>query len=327
MSSLPLFDINNSSPQEILSFYDDNGVVIITGILNRNEIDETIKDIENIIKLNSSDEFSFNDKKTYHLADSYLNNYGVLGKEPLFTKTLLHNRLHKNVQKAYSIVYNCEIEELTACHDRVAWMRPTLDECGNYDSTYDTPYEYPGLHLDVDPNGYFTKGYETTVRDFLNSITYKSKGDYVRENNAKHVTMGKRLQGVINLFDNDYYDGGFHCFLGGHNMLKDWYEQVKDILPEPEPNGKYIFKASSRHDSVFFDTERAPCPAGSIIIFDATLPHGTQPNRSSKNRMIQFLRYEKKATFGENYERRKNNLLKICSEIKYTPTKDELKTL
>merc|ERR1711943_17663 len=34
-----------------------------------------------------------------------------------------------------------------------------------------------------------------------------------------------------------------------------------------------------------------PCPAGTLILFDATLPHGTKPNISTRSRAILFLRY------------------------------------
>ncbi len=34
-----------------------------------------------------------------------------------------------------------------------------------------------------------------------------------------------------------------------------------------------------------------PCAAGTLLLFDATLPHGTRPNCSATSRMILFLRY------------------------------------
>jgi len=69
------------------------------------------------------------------------------------------------------------------------------------------------------------------------------------------------------------------------------YTSPKD---PPQPNGRYIFSNNHRDDSKLIalgQVLRMPCPAGSMICFDATLPHGTLPNFSDRIRVIQFLRY------------------------------------
>jgi hypothetical protein len=77
----------------------------------------------------------------------------------------------------------------------------------------------------------------------------------------------------------------------------------------------------------YADTTRIPCPAGTLLLFDAILPHGTKPNRSKNNRMIQFLRYEKKSNFSKNYAMRSKAVLKKCHEIGYKPNEYELTVL
>ncbi len=180
----------------------------MTNVLSTIEVQNTILDIQNYVrKCTNVNNFSFYDNTTYDKIDGFLNNYGVLDKEPIFIHSLLHNRFHKNVQKAYSIIYNCSPKELTACHDRVSWMRPTIGPNDEDGGIYDTPFEYPGLHLDLSPKGYFMDGYDKVVSEFISKLTYQTSGDFVKENNAKHVSFGRRVQGVLNLFDNDEDDG------------------------------------------------------------------------------------------------------------------------
>ena len=49
--------------------------------------------------------FNIRDPGTYRLpeVEAVLNRYGVVGSEPLWTKTCLRNRCHPNVIKAYQV--------------------------------------------------------------------------------------------------------------------------------------------------------------------------------------------------------------------------------
>ena len=147
--------------------------------------------------------------------------------------------------------------------------------------------------------------------EYLNKLEYKSCDDLLNENNAKNITMGNHYQGIINLIDNNDKDGGFHCILKGHNIIKKWYDEAKNHLKDQIPNGRYIFRSDFSIDMKYFNCETAKIssPAGTLIIFDATLPHGTKPNFSQNSRIIQFLRYVPSNIFNENTLKRRNNLL------------------
>lgn len=313
-------------PELIKKCYDKHGVVIIDNVLSQDEIKETIIEIENIISehhMANKSKFTFDDITAYPNITKF-NNHGVIGKDPLFTKQLLKNRLNSNVQRAYEIVYDIPKEKLLAQHDRVAWMRPTIGPNSEDWKMYRTPKQ--SLHIDIDPKGYFDSKFRGNVDKFLKGLTYTNLQDFIRENNAKNITMGLQLQGVLNLFDNDDLDGGFHCALGGHTMLKEWFDQAFSFLPEANPNGRYIF-TQNNVDSMFANTVRMPCKAGSLIIFDACIPHGTRPNYSSSNRLIQFLRYMPKSVLAkETLLKRKNALVKIFKENDFVPTVEEIIT-
>ena len=104
--------------------------------------------------------------------------------------------------------------------------------------------------------------------------------------------MGLQIQGVLILIDNEDEDGGFHCLPGGHKDIKKWYQSAKHRLPKGEPSGRYIFDTKFKEDAILCSYSKRICStAGSLILFDCLLPHGTQPNYSYRNRIIQFLRY------------------------------------
>merc|ERR1712039_968983 len=211
-----------------------------------------------------------------------MNRFGVVGKTALFNPMLLSMRVHPNVVSAFAAVHGTD--EVFACHDRFAWMRPTFTN-----AAWDTPFSWPGLHFDVSPRNYFEDS-RSAVDQFLSSIDY-SNGQFVAENNAKHVSMGRTVQGVLNVFDNSEEDGGFQCVPGMHSeALRGWVSQHTG-LPEPEINGKYELKDFGPDKDLGKQAVRVPCPAGTLILFDATLPHGTKPNASARSRAILFLRY------------------------------------
>lgn len=259
--------------------YDQHGVVGVTGVLSPEECQQLITDgLEPSLPAGCR----FDDIGSYSLADPVLNRYGVINKHALFNKGILTARLHAKVAAAYSAVYGRE--DVIACHDRAAWMRPAA-----INSCWDTPFTWPGLHLDVSARGFYEIE-RSRVDGFLAGLDYLN-GGFVGENNAKHVSMGRTVQGVLNLLDNADEDGGFHCVPGmfGANLAA-WVAQ-HTTLPEPQINGRYDLRSFGPDAEIGAEAVRVPCPAGTLILFDATLPHGTRPNSSTRSRAILFLRY------------------------------------
>ena len=266
--------------------YDAYGVVGVTGVLTKAECEATLADLGDLAG------FVVRDPTTYGAADKSMNRYGVIGDKPLFTRQLLRNRVHGNVIAAYSAVYGLPATELLAQHDRAAVMRPTAGH-----PEWDTPYVYPGLHLDVEPQSWAGASADA-VHAFLAGLSYHDAQDFVAENNAKHWSMGRQVQGVLSLIDNRHDDGGFQCvpMADPASWLRRWATSGSVVFTEPcEPNGKYLFDARA-FGKLGLPKVRVPCPAGTLLLFDACLPHGTEPNRSARPRAIQFVRYTTKAT-------------------------------
>lgn len=269
--------------QAVRSCYERYGVVGVTGVLSAEECRTLICEG---LEPELPEGCHMHEPDTYDIADANMNRYGVVGKSALFSEALLNARLHPNVVESYKAVHGRE--DVFACHDRFAWMRPTQMR-----KEWDTPFSWPGLHFDVSLKSYFGPADPTRagIDELLAESDYTSLDGFVRENNAKHESMGRTVQGVLNLFDNDEEDGGFHCVPGffGTN-LKDWVA-THPRLPAAEPNGRYNLGGCGPDSRLGAQAIRVPCPAGTLILFDATLPHGTRPNTSHRNRAILFLRY------------------------------------
>lgn len=134
----------------------------------------------------------------------------------------------------------------------------------------------------------------------------------MNENNVKNIKMGRHCQGVLNLCDNYETNGGFQFVPGGYELTKDWFEENRHRLEPANPNGRYFF---DKRNWQFAVPQRLPCPAGTLIIFDAALPHGTKPNETANNRIVQFLRFVPKSIFTEKTLKRRQALIKrLCKE-------------
>jgi hypothetical protein len=220
--------------QQCLQAY---GVVGVTGVLTKEECEDTLRD------MGMPAAFNIRDPATYDLPEVHaaLNPYGVVGSNVLWTPTLLRNRCHPLVVQAYRAAYGSEgslcTQRLLACHDRAAIMRPTGGAGG---AAMDTAYHYPGLHLDVDPQSFCSedRAVEAKVRAFLDGLMYGEDRDFIAENNAKTFRM-RHYQGVLNLINNREGDGGFHCvpMADPTAWLQKWVKEHVWTRP-PEPNGR-----------------------------------------------------------------------------------------
>jgi hypothetical protein len=305
-----------SDVDAVRACYERYGVVGVTGVLSETECQALIKDG---LEPHLPEGCHMDDPCTYSMADPAINRYGVIGKAALFNPAILTARLHPNVVTAYTAVSGRE--DVYACHDRAAWMRPVA-----LNPSWDTPFSFPGLHFDVSLSNYFY-GDRLSVDTFLNEVDY-DHGNFVAENNAKHISMGRTVQGVLNLYDNNEEDGGFQCVPGLFGSALQKWVSKHPALPKPEPNGRYDLRNFGADVEIGRGAVRVPCPAGTLILFDATLPHGTKPNISAKSRAILFLRYITSDELPTDAWSKRNAALKqIVESVGFEPTFEQTKHL
>jgi hypothetical protein len=308
------FSLSNSNSEEIKKCFNDNGVVVISDVLTKDECKTTWDEVgSQMTALNNK--FDITKFSTYEHAP-LINRHGLYSRHPIFSPQLIKNRTNPNLQRAFELLYGHN--KLMASHDRVGLMRPT--QVKNHEHPeWENFFSYPGLHLDLDLVGYYQE--HSRITDTLNSLTYSSMRDFVRENNIRTSSMGVSVQGVLNILPNRFEDGGFHCAVGAHKHLDTWWDKLSKTDYKLPEGGQYIFNLDKPLDKELIKDPpvRIPCEAGSLILFDAKLPHGTQPNKSSKPRLAQFIRMLPKDIFDtrtlSNRDKALRKQYKLCGYV------------
>lgn len=97
------------------------------------------------------------------------------------------------------------------------------------------------------------------------------------------------IQGLVNLIDNFELDGGFQLVPGFHHHVKDWAFETKNtlgvkyarrqtfcMLPQSTELQNYALRVTAR--------------AGSMVLWNQTVLHGSKCNESDNFRMAQFIK-------------------------------------
>jgi ectoine hydroxylase-related dioxygenase (phytanoyl-CoA dioxygenase family) len=220
------------------------------------------------------------------------------------------NRQNDNVIEAFKILYGDD-RDLIVNHDRFTFYRPTLSP-GKPE--YKTPYVYPNLHLDTDPQMYLDH-YNIFVQKQKSLLYENNHHNFITENNYLTSKNQPIYQGIINLWENSYEDGGLHLVPKFHNNFEEWYYQ-KNFKTKPGDDTGFHFSASDPVDLKYVHTPlRIPLSAGSMAIWDKRLAHGSVPNNSNKGRLMQFIVVRPKDSFlPEVLEKRTKELKKIFIE-------------
>merc|ERR1719478_1644148 len=109
------------------------------------------------------------------------------------------------------------------------------------------------------------------------------------------------------------------------SRLRHWVKEHPS-LPKAEPNGKYELKGFGVDAKLGTQAVRVPCPAGTLILFDTTLPHGTKPNISARSRAILFLRYLTADELPARAWRNRNAALRrIVDKLGFEPSLEQAK--
>jgi hypothetical protein len=94
---------------------------------------------------------------------------------------------------------------------------------------------------------------------------------------AQPVPFG--VQGILYLTDTAADQGAFQCVPGFHRRLTDW---LAELPPGTDPRNCQLMDT--------LDAQPIAGRAGDLIIWHHALPHGSSPNRSTRPRVVQYLR-------------------------------------
>jgi len=197
------------------------------------------------------------------------------------------NRQNANLYTAFSCIL--ESQDLLVSHDRAALFRPTknvLFPDGTYKDMNHWRTGY-NIHMDINPYTYMSDSLDM-YNEKWSQLTYGHKlNNFINENNIAHKTT-PHLQGVLNLYDNFEEDGGFVCVPGFTKHFNAWYNATIVTLSNIKTSPSISFSSKKHWLNKY--AQRISMRAGSIVIWDSRLPHGSMPNQSSRMRCCQFVK-------------------------------------
>ncbi|XP_065179466.1 putative phytanoyl-CoA dioxygenase [Sycon ciliatum] len=304
--------------EEFQSFFEEYGFVVIRDVLSRDECEASVDDIwkylegrgyryrewdgptehEKLYGKHPQDEerpedlIRRDDPSTWNNDWPPLANAGILGFLPVFTKQALLNRQNANIYSVYTTLM--KRKDLMVSQDRYGLFRP-VKVAGDPEKTNDKWRTSYSLHWDLNPwrhslrDGHFEQG-AVNVKDAMSKITYEDPGHFFEENNEVGTADDDRvnLQGLINFADNLVEDGGFQTVVGFHKHIVQWAETTKDSMGLRMMDRSFV--PIDCEDPLYKQAQRVSMRAGSIVVWDQRMAHGSAPNSSSNLRFCQFMK-------------------------------------
>jgi len=153
---------------------------------------------------------------------------------------------------------------------------------------------------------------------FALKIQYESLGDFFDESDAVSVGVMSEgrlsVQGQLNLLDNELEDGGFVLVPGFKNHIVQWVEENDHKfgnLWDPQA-GNCPFP---QDDSLIPNEARVTARAGSLIIWNQLMPHGSSPCETAKGRYTQFIKVIPGTLLSPEQKTRRSHALKKQIEL------------
>eukprot|EP01034_Spumella_vulgaris_P023233 gene23233-29435_t len=185
--------------------------------------------------------------------------------------------------------------DLMVSHDRYTVYRSTVfpEESGVLNGK-DFTTGRRNVHLDLNPWWWLEASQDIIVG--ADSLQYTDPQDFIKENNLVVSSMGNHCQIVMNFLDNREEDGGTLVVPQFHRHLTAWTEQNKQSR-RPLP---WVEFSPSAEEELLSKAHRVTMRAGSVLIWNQTLAHGTAPNESTHCRMAQYMKaFSRTAAFSQ----------------------------
>ena len=246
----------------IKEYFKENGYVVITNVLNKKEIDNTINEICNHPALLGDYNFNLKDPSTWD--QPHIKNCGFVdvnqgysqGHSQNELEHVWHNRQNVNVISSFQNILDAD--DIVVNQDRFGVMRPTK----------------------VNPKW-------KTLNSWL----------HWDENPWKHTEFNN-VQGLITLTDQTEDSGGFCCIPKFHLKLKEWIEDNLEYKNK-NFNETNIIVQFPHEDKDCKNVKKILAPAGSLIIWDSRLPHCNYPNDGYDFRIVQYITFQRKDSIND----------------------------
>ena len=304
---------NTDLHTEIINFFNEYGYIVFSNVLKSDQIIKTKNAMWEIIeKMNPG--FQHDDINTWHNYKS-AGKYGLSMRGPCFHPILVENRQNILLAKIFSLLINIPLDDVMVSHDRYTIYRATLNNI--IDNITDKNKFKTGdknIHLDMNP-----WWYEESSQDIINgkeSLLYNDSQDFIKENNLVVKSMGTHIQAVINILDNEIVDGGTLIIPASHKHMYKWNE---NNLHLKKPLPFLTFHDKAVEGLLLSRAHRIPMKAGSVLLWNQNIFHGTCPNESNNCRMAQFIKGFSRSLSFKSDEIKNNSETEIytTSQLKY----------
>ncbi len=285
-----LYDRCSTNMDDVFQFFHKYGFVVFENVLNEQDCATTCAEIWDQLEEKNAG-LDRNNFETFELMSS--KTYGLAPQPAVFSDQLLKNRINPKVIAIFQAML--QSQDIIISHDRWCLYRPTqiIKDKPEYKNSWKTP---SNLHLDLNPWTY------NTGCTPINDLEFEHVRDFSKELNGVSILTSPNIQGILSLTDNHESDGGTLLVPGFHHIFAKWcstLSSMKDQIARgsrQEENrlvwrghgaGSYKF---SSFDPIHSLKQRITMRAGSLLIWDQRVVHGSSPNHSHKFRIAQFIR-------------------------------------
>ncbi|GAM24732.1 hypothetical protein SAMD00019534_079070 [Acytostelium subglobosum LB1] len=305
---------------EYRQFFNDYGFVIIRDVLDLESCQSTIDDIWRYIE---NDEWLYYPPMSKDLCNRTKRNdpstwkhwpsmayAGIVGGPSVFTKQSVDNRANNNIYQVYSQLL--DRKDLFINHDRYGFFRPTINILESFPrmSPQHTEINFAlndnqptipdmrvwktelNLHLDMNPFAYIEETNDATRQRVIDQLEYDNtkSADFIIENNEVGIKSLNELhiQGLINLADNKDEDGGFIVVPGFPRHLEEWTLKNKTLRTNIGTKERFVLIPVS--NSLYNNAVRVTARAGSLVLWNQKMAHGSVANNSPRPRLAQFIK-------------------------------------
>jgi len=286
-----LHDDCSTNMEGIYQFFCKYGFVVFENVLNEQECTVTCAEIWDQLEEKNTglDRYV---SKTFELMSS--KTYGLAPQPAVFSHQISKNRSNPKVVSIFQAML--QSQDIIISHDRWCLYRPTQESKNKleYKHSWKTP---SNLHLDLNP---WTYNSGCTP---INELEFEHMRDFSKELNGVSILTSPNIQGVLSLTDNSEYDGGTLLVPGFHRFFAKWcstLSSMKDQIArgsQQEEENRLIWRGRgagsykfSSFDPIHSLKQRITMRAGSLLIWDQRVVHGSSPNHSHKFRVAQFIR-------------------------------------
>ncbi|EGC39683.1 hypothetical protein DICPUDRAFT_52501 [Dictyostelium purpureum] len=319
-----LLSFSIEQEDEYKSFFKKFGFVVIRDILNKKQCQKTIDDILEYVESfkwasytakESDKTIKRDDPKTWKTWPN-LAAEGIVGYSPIFSDTTIENRSNPKIYDVYTQLLNRK--DLYINHDRYGFFRPTKqvlhpfpqitpdhhvyhnklkDESLSTSATatstkedYENWKTVHNLHLDMNPFLFLEDENDEHRQKIFSTLNYKH-GDsfFIENNNPGSLKLDElHIQGLINLCDNKDEDGGFILVPGFHNHLEEWTKNNHSLKMKYGLHQDFI--CVPPENKIYNQAIRITARAGSLILWNQKMLHGSKPNNSGRPRLAMFVK-------------------------------------